>query len=200
MADKYWKPKAIAVAQVATVQVTGFDASTTYKLTVAGVDLVSEPGTTNADTTATNISNAWNNSTHPYATGITASVSTDTVTLTADVAEVPFTVTSSVSGGSGTIGSVTTTTSPTGPHTLDDATNWDGQTLPSSSDTIIFRDSSINVSWGLDGLSTTGHTLKIEQSYTGRIGLDWRAVATSADGATTDTGAQEYRAVYMQLD
>jgi hypothetical protein len=200
MATKYWEPKAIAVAQVDTVQVSGFDATTTYILTVNGVDLVSELGDTDANTTATNIAAAWEASAHPYATGITATAATDTVTLTADVAEVPFTVSSSVSGGAGTIGAVTSSTAPTGPHTLDEADNWDAETLPANDDTIVFRDSDVNVAWGLDGLSTTGHTTKVEQSYTGRIGLDWRGVATSADGATTDTNAPEYRPIYMTLD
>lgn len=199
MADKYWDPKAIAVAQVSTVQVTAFDAATTYVLTVNGVDLVSEAGDTDANTTAGNIQAAWEASTHPYTTGITATVATDTVTLTG-TAEVPFTVTSSATGGTGTIGAVSTTTSATGPHTISDATNWDAETLPSNNDALIFRNSDVNACWGLDQLATTGHTLRVEQTYTGSIGLNSIAVATSADGATTDTAAPEYRALYFQLD
>ena len=116
------------------------------------------------------------------------------------MAEVPFTVSSSVSGGTGTIGSVTAVTVATGPHTVTDADNWDGSALPSNNDTIVFRDSAINACWGLAGLTTTGHVVQINQSYTGRIGLDWRGMATSADGQTVDTGAPEYRAVYWALD
>jgi hypothetical protein len=199
MANKYWEPKAAAVAQVSTVQVTAFDAATTYTLTVNGVAIAETIGVTNAAGTASALQAAWEASTHPYKTGVTATVATDTVTLTG-VAEVPFTATSSVASGAGTIGSVTEATAPTGPHTLDDALNWNAEALPSNSDVIYFRDSAVSAAWGLAGLSTTGHTVNVEASYTGKIGLNRAGIATSADGQTVDTSAQEYRQAYMQID
>lgn len=200
MATRYFEPKAIPVAQVSTVQVTAFDASTTYTLTVNGIAVVAVSGDASVNATATALQVAWEAATHPYASGITATVATDTVTLTGDTEEVPFVVVSSVAGGSGTIGSVAESTAPTGPHTIDDADNWDGGTLPSNSDVLVFRDLAIPVCWGLAGISTTGHTLKVDQSYSGKIGLDRGGYATSADGQTTDLTAQEYREVYLQLD
>jgi Rieske Fe-S protein len=166
---------------------------------VNGVTIASAAGGGDADGAAAALRAAWEASAHPYAEGITATVSTDTVTLTG-TAEIPFTATSSASGGSGTIGSVTVTTAATGPHTLDEAENWNGEALPSNDDILYFRDSSIDVAWGLAGLSTSGHTVFIEASYTGNIGLNRAGVATTADGQTVNTGAPEYRALYLQLD
>ncbi|MDZ7809209.1 MAG: hypothetical protein U5L11_02520 [Arhodomonas sp.] len=65
---------------------------------------------------------------------------------------------------------------------------------------LILRDGAGNICWGLDGLTTTGHDLRVEQSFTGRIGLRWNAFATSDDGETTDTTAPEYRTTHMTLD
>jgi hypothetical protein len=98
MATKYWLGTATAVAQVDTVQITAYDVTTTYTLTVGGVD-VETLGVTDATGTATALAAAWNTSTHAYFTGVTASSTTDTVTLTADVAGVEFTAASSVTGG-----------------------------------------------------------------------------------------------------
>ena len=199
MATKYWEPKAAARAQVSTAQVTSYDATTTYDLIVNGIVIATSLAAGSANAAATALAAAWEASTHPYATGITATAATDTVTLTG-TAEVPFTVTSADTGGSGTIGAVATSTTATGPHTLNEPLNWDGEAVPANDDVIVLRDSDMNIAWGLDGLSTTGHTLQINQSYTGRIGLDWRGVATSADGQTTDTDAPEYRPIYWTLD
>lgn len=199
MADKYWEPKQVPTAQVSTVQVTAFDVTTTYRLTVNGVIVASALGDTDEDTTATNLRAAWAASTHPYTSAAVATVATDTITLTG-VLEVPFTVTSSVNGvGAGTIGAVATPTAATGPHHLDEAVNWDAEALPSNSDVLYFRDNSNHIAWGLGGLSTTGHTLVIEQSFTGKIGLAG-GYAYSADGQTVDTAAPEYQTAYMTLD
>lgn len=200
MATKYWEPKATAAAQITTVQVTAYDAATTYALLVGGITIATSVAAGSANAVATALAAAWEASAHIYATGVTATSATDTVTLTADVAEVPFTVTTSVTGGSGTLGSVTESTAPTGPHTLDEPQNWSGEALPSNDDVLILRDSDIDIAWGLDGLTTTGHELRVEQSYTGAIGLDWSGVATTADGQTTNSAAPEYRQTYLQLD
>ncbi len=199
MATKYWLGQADAVAQVDTVEVTAYDAATTYKITIGGVE-VSAVGNTDADTTASDLSTAFNNSTHPYFTGITATVATDTVTLTADVAGVPFTATSSVTGGSGTIGAVTSSTANSGPCDWSVADNWSDGSIPANGDTVIFADSSVNCAFGLDNNSVALVALLIEQTYTGYIGLDRTALVTSADGATTTTAKAEYREDYLRID
>ena len=59
---------------------------------------------------------------------------------------------------------------------------------------------SVNIAYGLDQSSVTLTKFVIEQTYTGKIGLDYRVFATSADGATTLSTAVEYRTVPLTLD
>lgn len=197
MATLYWIGQAAAVAQVATVQVTGYDASTTYALTINGVS-VSTVGVTDADGTADALADAWNDSTDAYFTGITASVSTDTVTLTADVAGVPFTVTSSDTGGSGTIAAVSVGTAATGPNHWSNAANWSTGAAPVNGDDVIIA-SGPNIAYGLAQSGVGLDSLTVLKSYTGRIGLNPVAFATSSDGATTTSGKAEYRDIYLAI-
>lgn len=202
MATKYYTGRAVAVAQVDTVEITAFDAATTYKLTVNGIT-VSAVGVTDVAATAAALVTAWNDSTHAYFTGVTAAQTgaspDDTISLTADTAGVPFTATSSVAGGTGTIGSVTSSTASSGPNHLDDATNYSDGSLPGNDDTVIFSGISTNVLFGLAQLTATGLIIKIEQSFTGKIGLPFDSFVT--DGSdNSDSTAEEYRAQYMELD
>lgn len=198
MATHRFTGAATAVAQVATVQVTAYDAATTYRLTVGGV-IVSTVGTGGTvNTTATALAAAWNASTHVYFTGVTASAATDTVTLTADTAGVPFTATSSVSGGTGTIGSVTVTTANAGPNVLA-AANMDSGSLPSNGDTLIFENLATDLLWSLDALtSVTTLTVLIYQTFTGKIGLNKRLFQQTA--SSTSSTAAEYREDELTID
>ncbi len=200
MADKYWDPKAIPVKQLTTVTVGGTLSGETFSISVNGVTIASHTDTdTVIATTVAALVSAWNASTHVYATGITATDASPDITLEADVAEVPFTITLNTPGGSATF-TQAATRAPTGPHTWDEPLNWSGEAVPANSDVIYLRDSTSPIAWGLDGLSTTGHTVHSEASFTGAIGLDRSAFATSADGQTVDTSAAEYRQSYLQLD
>lgn len=198
MATHRWLGQTVAVAQTATVQITAYDAATTYKLTVGGV-VVSTVGTGGtASTTATALAAAWNASTHVYFTGVTASANTDTVTLTADTAGVPFTATSSVTGGTGTIGSVTAGTANAGPNVLA-AANFDSGSLPSNGDTVIFEDSAVDMLWALDAMtSVTTLTIIRYPTYTGKIGLNRRVFQVTA--SSTSATAKEYREHALTID
>lgn len=200
MATVYWDPKAETATQASTIEVSAFDAATTYSLIVNDVTLVSVPGNTSANQTVVDMETAWNASTHPYAVGVTAGNSAANLTLTSDAAEVPFTVTPSVSGGNGTLGNFTTGTAPTGPHTVTNPDNWSGGALPAANDTIVFADSDVSALWALDELTTGNHTLVVEASYEGSIGLDRGAFERDAAGGNTTTTAPEYRPRYLQLD
>lgn len=169
MATRRWQGDAKAVAQVSTVQVTAFDASTTYKLTING-KVISVLGVTDEDATATALAAAWNASDEPEVSGVTASTNTDTVTLTGDTAGVPFTVSSSVSGGTGTIGSVTAATAATGPHHWSDAANWSGGAVPVNSDDVVIEIGD-DILYGLDQSAVTLTSLTVKRSFNGRIGL-----------------------------
>lgn len=199
MAKKYWLGTASPVAQVDTVQITAYDAATTYKLTVGGVE-VSAIGNTDVNTTATDLAAAWNASLHPYFTGVTASAATDTVTLTADTAGVPFTATSSVTGGTGTIGSVTSSTANAGPCDWRTPENWSDGSVPGAGDTVIFSQNSVNVCYGLDQNALAINDLFIKGTYSGQIGLDRNTLVTSVDGVTVDTTKPEYRDHYLSID
>lgn len=190
MADTRWTGAAQDIAQVTTVQITAYDAATTYTLTINSKD-ISVVGTTDADGTASALSTAWNASAIPEIAEITATVSTDTVTLTGDTAGKPFTVTSSVAGGTGTIGSPSTTTAATGKNFADNGDNWTEGSAPGAGDNVYIEDSDISILYGLT-LSGTITSLNISSTFTGTIGLP----KINADG----TQYVEYRADYLSLD
>lgn len=197
MPTKYWRGLALPVAQVSTVTIGTHDAATRYEIRVNGVPIVSSTGAASAAATASNLQAAWQASTHPYRQGITASVATNVVTLTS-VPGMPFTVTVGVIGGTGTI-STATPTAATGPHHWDNARNWSDGAIPANTDTVIFKDSAVSVCWGLNQAAVDLAELFIFQSYTGRIGLPLLSVAASADGATQNSGAAEYRDRYLRI-
>jgi len=198
MAKKYWKGGAGAVAQISTIQITANDTATTYEVTIGGVT-VSVPGNAGGvNSTATDLQVALAASTDPYFSAITWTVATDTVTGTAAVAGVPFVATTSVTGGTGTIGAPSTTTASAGPNDWSTADNWSDGIVPATGDTVILADSAVNISWGLDQNAITLTELRIEQTYTGKLGLARSVFATSSDADTTDATATEYRQDYLK--
>jgi len=199
MATLYWIGTAPVVAQISTVQITGHDVATTYTITI-GKDAVSVPGTgPDVDSTAAALQAALDASTLPYFAAITWTVSTDTITGTADTEGVPFTATSSVNGGAGTIGSVTTTTAAAGPSIWTTPENWSTGSIPVSTDDVILRDSSVNIAYGLDNNAVLLDSLTVDKTYTGKIGLDRTVFHTSADAATTNSASIEPGDTYLKI-
>ena len=196
MAIRKWQGQADAVAQVTQVQVTTYDAATTYEVLVGDEVIASAVAAGTAADTATALASAWNLSSSPYATPITASTSTDTLILTSDEAGVPFIITTNVTGGTGAFGTITTTTANAGPNDWGTAANWSGDTVPISTDGVVLRDSDVDIRWGLDQAAVALASLVIEQTYTGRIGLPRNAVTIAADGSTS-TAKPEYREDYL---
>lgn len=204
MAFRYWRGVATPVAQQSTVQITSYGGGTTYSISIGGIS-VSAASSVDANGTAAALNTALQASTHPYFTAITFSVSTDTITLTAAVAGVPFVATSGVTGGAGTIGSVTAVTASSGPNDWSTVANWytangsPASAVPASTDTVIFADGSVNVCWGLL-TGVTGVTLiRQDLTYTGKIGLNYAAFATSANGETVNANYPEYRQLYASI-
>ena len=142
MATRKWRGDAPKVAQISTVQVTAYDSSTTYIITMNG-KTVSVVGITDAPTTATALKTALAASIIPEFAEVIWTVNSSTVTGTAKTAGVPFTFTKSVSGGSGTMGSVTTTAG-SGPNDVSIAANWTGAALPTTSDDVVFENNAID--------------------------------------------------------
>ncbi len=157
MATRTWEGGGATQAQVSSATITGYDAATSYRITVTaenGATLVvavnGQGGT--ASTTATALVNAWNASVSALCTGITAVAngSAGLVALTADSAGVPFTVASSVSGGTGTFGAFSTTTASGGPNDYNCIGNWAEAAVPVANDDVYFRAGATAVSYGLN--------------------------------------------------
>lgn len=85
--------------------------------------------------------------------------------------------------------SVSTQTTPTGPHHWDNANNWDLGAVPVNSDDVVFENNDVDCLYGLDASSVTLTSLTIKQSYTGKIGLPVK----------TDTDYYEYRETYLKV-
>ena len=209
MATKYWEPKALPVAQLTTVTVGGTLAGETFTITVGGVAIASHTDTdTLIATTVAALVAAWNASTHAYATGITAADASPNITLTGDTGGAvgggaesgsPFILTLNTPGGAATFAQVETT-SATSVNNFNDAVNFSDGALPGAGDTVIIADTDVNICWGLESVTATGLILKIDQSYTGLIGLRTSNFAANVSGDVYDSSAYEYRPTYLQLD
>ena len=197
MAIAIWVGQALPEAQVSTAQVTAYDAATEYRLEVAGLVIASAIAAGTINDTATALAAAWEASASPYAEGITATAATDTVTLTG-TSGVPFTATSSVSGGTGTIGAVATPTAATGPGHWSEATNWSGGSVPGASDDAVIPAGAPPIAW-IPAATQTIASLLVEEGAP-RIGLDSERVAISADALSyAATRAPEYRQIYLEV-
>ncbi len=204
MATKYWLGTKTAVAQIANGSIDSVDgtpANNTFTVTIGG-EAISQVGDTDVATTAAALVVLLEASTHPYFAAVTwTNPSAGNITGTADVAGCPFVAALTETGaGTGAVTDFSDSTAMESPNDFNESDNWSDGSVPGNSDTIIFRDNSVNVCWGLESVTATNLTVVIEQTYTGKIGLARTAFATTADGDTTDTTKNEYRAHYLQLD
>ena len=188
MATRTWIGNANPVAQIDTITVANtWATSDICKITVISKDLVVTVGslTTTAQVAAT-IYEAIENITltdasasvtpilgkleFPELAEVTATVSGSVVTLEANTAGRPFTVSvTETTAGNGTATEATATAA-TGPNHFNNADNWTGATVPSSLDTIHFNQSARSDL--LYGLSTGLGTLTMfVQGFTHHVGL-----------------------------
>ena len=203
MATIYWQGQATAVAQVHTGSIDSVDATpanNTYTVTIGGV-AVSQVGDTDVATTAAALVVLLNDSTHPYFAAVTwTNPSAGNIVGTADTTGAAFVAALTETGaGTGAVTDFAETTASAGPNDWSTAANWSGGAVPTSSDTVILRDSDVSIAHGLAQSAVTLPLLVIEQSYTGRIGLPYGAFSTSADGETTVSTAPEYRQTYLDI-
>lgn len=195
MSTRRWRGDAPAVAQVTTIAVTGAWATNdTATLTVNGKSITfTVAATQTAAAVVAGLVAAWNASTIPEFAEITASGSTSPITLTADTAGAPFTVSQSEStAGDGALGSPTEATAATGPNFWSNAANWSGAAVPVDSDDVYIDEGSSDIKYGLAQSAVTLTSLTIGQKYTGRIGLP----VLNSDGTTSYF---EYRATYLAI-
>ena len=196
MSDIIFAGDAPSVAEVRTGVLTGYDAASTYTVTIGGktVSTVGTGGT--VTTTAVALVALLNASTYPEFAEVTWTNSSGSVIGTKDLAGVPFVATLTVAGGTGTVTDFTTTTACQGPNVVC-ANNFinastGARALPVNSDTLYFQDSDIDLKWALEALAAVTVTaMHIKASYTGSIGLPY------IHDASTDY--QEYRPRHFKI-
>lgn len=190
MSIRYWLGRVQPRAQVVTITVTAYDATTTYKVTM-GVNVVSVLGSGGTTTTvATALLAALQATQYLEFSDVSWTSSTNVITGTAQTPGKPFTATSSVSGGAGTIGAVTTTTTNTSPNDVGDANNWSAATLPVTGDSIIVENSDVDMLWNLDSFAAADIAAFTRRAtHTGKIALP----------AFNSSGYYEYRATKLSM-
>lgn len=138
MATNVFQASAQAIAQVDAITITANDVATTYKVTMGAgggkvVSVVGDPG--GANNTAANLQAALAASTFPEFQEVGWTVAGAVITPTASTPGVPFTLTTSVSGGAGTM-SHTTLTPSSGPADWSSAGNWSTGSVPVTGDDV----------------------------------------------------------------
>lgn len=214
MATVTWIGNAHDTKQISTITVANtWAAGDTATMTINGKDIVVTVGTTGTSTAnvAIALKEAWNASTRLDGTGTTdstsnaggqefgefaeatASVSSSVVTIIANKAGVPFTL--SVTENTAGTGTATgaTAQAATGKMFWDNGDNWDGGAAPSNDDTVVFRDSDVSVKYGLPNASKEV-TIQQWMSYTGEIGLP------EINRDDPSKPYHEYRQRYVRLD
>ncbi len=183
-----WRGDAVPVAQVSTATITGDDATTTYKITING-KVVSVLGTgSGVNATASALKAALASSTIPEFQEVTWTVSTATITGTAATPGVPFTATSSVSGGAGTIGAVSTTAGQ-GPNDWSVAANWSTGVIPANGDDVYIQNSTSPILYGLAQSGVALNSINGDSTFTGTGGLP----------RYNPNGYLEYRPTYLAI-
>lgn len=203
MATLYWTGTADTVQQVWTGSIDSLDgtpANNTFTVTIGGV-AISQAGTTDVGTTAAALVVLLNASTHPYFSTITwTNPSAGNIVGTADTAGVAFVAALTETGaGTGAVTDFAVTTANAGPNDWSTTANWSTGTVPTNSDVVIIANNSVPICWGLAQTGVTLTSLRIDKSYTGKIGLPYTKFATNAAASTFDTSKTEYRAHYLAI-
>lgn len=205
MGNLAWIGNAPAVAQVATATFATYDATTTRTITIGGVGIGQLDSGGNLTAALAALATTLNGAlvsgvAHPYFSTITWSSDATHIIGTATTAGVPFVFAGSVSGGTGTVSNAyTVSTASAGPSDWSTPANWSTGAIPVIGDTIILSNNSTNIAYGLDQSAVTGVTLRSEQSYTGRVGLDYTVFTTGADGIANVASRPEYRTTELNL-
>lgn len=196
MSTLTWRGDAPAIAQVDTLTVGGtIEADDVFKMTINGKTLNVVAGSTVASTVATTIATAWNACPIPEFKEITALATTGgALTLTADAAGKPFTVTvATTEAGGGAADAQTFTRASTvassGPNDWSTAANWSGGVLPANGDSVVLENSKSDILYGLDQSAVTLASLSVSQTFLATVGLP----------RTNAGGYVEYRPQYLRI-
>lgn len=209
MANCDWVGNAAAIKQVDTITVANtWAAADTCTITIDGIDLVITIGSlvttaqvattikeafngpTMTDTTAT-VSPSGGGVSIPQFAELTATVSGSVVTLTANTAGVPHTISvTEATAGSGTATEATAIAA-TGPNYWSNADNWAAGSVPTTGDDVRI-DRPVSILYGIDQNAETLASLTIGERFTGSsayIGLPFRNA----------NGYEEYRETYLKI-
>lgn len=197
MATARWTAGSVPVAQVVYATPAGtIEVGDLFRFQISNKVLTYESTATTIASVVTGAVTAWNASTQPEFAEVTAVASgTTSITLTADTAGKPFTVSTTTVEADGSTSdsqTFTTTTAGTtsaGPNHWNSAGNWDINTVPVSSDDVFVENSSVDILYGLNSSSVVLETLNIAQNYTGKIGLPER----------NSGGYPEYRDTFLNV-
>ena len=212
MATRTWIGGQADIPDVWTITIAGTWASgdtITISGGAAGDDLILTLGTTSAGSTATvaeAIYDAINATTRsddvnsdesrniggqqiPSIAELAATVSGSVVTVEADTPGVYHELTVNKSSTSGTA-TLSQSQSSTGKNYWNDADNWSGGAVPTTDDTVIVKDSAVDILYGLPSTNFHPAQLDIRGSYTGKIGLP----------STNTGGYPEWRNRWLTID
>jgi hypothetical protein len=194
MALVTWIGGALGQAQITSWTFSGvWEADDVVNVRVNGKTQQVTGGSTVITEVIDNVVTELNLLTDPDFAAITWSRDTNDLVATADVEGIPFTAVVGTEEADGSpadlqlVGSATTVAAVSGPNHWDNPDNWDTGSVPVTSDTAVFRDSSVDCLYGLDQ-SASGVTLDgliIEASYTGKLGLP-RVNSDGTVNATAD--------------
>lgn len=195
MATRRWIGDAPAVAQIDTLTPANVVIGDTFTATINGKSITVTAAAANVANVTGLLTAAWNASTVAEFAEITAVDSTSAMTLTADTAGKPFTVTATETNGGGSdtqTHTQATTTTNAGPNVWGTVTNWEGDVKPVSTDTVYIADGASDILYDIDQNGVTLALFIIDQGYTGKIGLP----VINSD-ATIKYG--EYRNTYLKI-
>jgi hypothetical protein len=172
MSECRWVGLAPSAAQVSSVTVTAYSATTLYSINL-GLYTVSILGTggTTATTAAALVAALQLTTTPIIFQTITWSVLGSTITGTAINAGVPFTFTATVAGSSGTFGAVSTSVPSSGPNDWSTAANWSTGAVPVTGDDVFIDNTADFITYGLGQSAVTLLSLNVALSFTGQLGL-----------------------------
>lgn len=170
MAIKRFRGDALTTAQVTTVTIGVNDVASSYFVTING-KAVGTGGQATAALTAASLQSQLAASASPEFREITWTVLNNVVTGTARTAGKPFTLTTSVIGGTGTIANATTTAN-SGPSDISVAGNWSPSGVPIAADDVYFDEmGKADALYGLNALTAIALTSFNVIGYTKKIGL-----------------------------
>lgn len=174
MATNNWLSRALAVAQVETITVTGpIVAAETFSVIINGKYITFTATTTTVAHVVTGLLALLQAETAAELTEITwTSPTSSTIVGTANTAGLPFVVSTEDTSAAGSI-ATSTTTAATGPNHADNVNNWSNGAAPANGDNVYIDLDRGSILYGLDLSGVTVATLDVYSAAQteGKIGL-----------------------------